>query len=815
MNGNLPTQARVVIVGGGIVGCSVAYHLTKLGWTDVVLLEQGRLSGGTTWHAAGLVGQLRTHRNLTALAQYSTDLYDTLEAETGLATGWKRCGSVSVARCEERMVQLMRSASMARAFGVEVERISPEEAGKLWPPMRTDDLVGAVWIPGDGSANPTDLTQALAKGARMGGARVFEKIRVTGIRTEGGAVSGVETASGDIACEIVVNCAGQWGREVGRMCGVTVPLFSCEHMYIVAKDIEGATPDLPVLRDPDGYTYFKEEVGGLVAGGFEPHAKPWGMDGIPADFEFSLLPDDWDQFEILMENSLLRVPALETAEIRQFINGPESFTPDNNFILGEAPELKNFFVNAGFNSMGIAAGGGAGKALAEWIAAGEPTMDLWPVDIRRFARFNGNDTWLQERVKEVLGLHYVMAWWNRELDSARPLRRSPLYDRLAAKGACFGTKMGWERANWFAPEGIEPKIEYSWGRQNWFPHSAEEHRATREAVTVFDQTSFSKYLVQGRDAEAVMQRLCANDVGGEPGRMVYTGLLNEKGGYEGDLTVTRWDANTYFVVSGSAQTTRDLDWIGRNIPEDAHAVVTDVTSAWSVIGVQGPNSRTLLARLTRADLSNDAFPFATMREIDLGYATVRAGRMTYVGELGWEIYVPTDFAVTVYDAIVGAGADLELRDAGYYALESLRVEKGFRAWGREVTPDYTPYEAGLGFAVRLDKKVPFIGRDALLRQKEAGVKRRLAFFTLDDPEALPLGGESILRDGETVGEITSAAYGHTLGCAVGLGYVHNEGGVDKAFIESGTYRIDIAGETFAARAHMRTPYDPKAERVRG
>ncbi|MFQ5620146.1 MAG: FAD-dependent oxidoreductase, partial [Rhodospirillales bacterium] len=781
----LPAQARAVIIGGGIVGCSVAYHLTKSGWNDVVVLEQGRLSGGTTWHAAGLVGQLRSHHNMTSLIRYSTELYDALEAETGLATGWKRCGSLTVARTQDRMIQLRRTAALARAFGVEAEVITPAEAGRKWPVMRTDDLAGAIWLPGDGKANPTDLTQALARGARKGGARVFEKTRVTGIAVENGAAAGVRTDAGDIACDVVVNCAGQWARQLGRLAGVTVPLHSCEHMYIVTKEIDGVTPDLPVMRDPDGYVYFKEEVGGLVLGGFEPQAKPWGMDGIPADFEFTLLPDDWDQFEILMENGLIRVPALEHAQVRQFINGPESFTPDSNFILGEAPELRHFFVAAGFNSMGISAAGGAGRALAAWIVEGAPAEDLWPVDIRRFAGFEGDDAFLKKRVSEVLGLHYQMPWPLRELETARPVRRSPVYDRLKAKGACFGSKMGWERANWFATGGAPAKMEYSWQRGTWFDRAAEEHRAAREAVAVFDQTSFSKFLLRGPDAEDVVQRLCANDMAVEPGRVVYTGLLNERGGYESDLTVTRLSGDAYFIVSGSSQTTRDQDWIRRNMPPEARASLTDVTPDYAVFGVMGPSARALLAGVAGDDLGNEAFPFATMRDIAIGRAPVRALRVTYVGELGWELYVPVESAPSVYDDLVRAGRELDLRDAGYYALDSLRLEKGYRAWGRDIGPDYTPLEAGLAFAVRLDK--PFTGREALVRQREQGLTQTLVQFVLDDPGPLLFGGELILRDGQSVGEVTSAAYGHTLGRSVALGWVRNTGGVDRAYIEAGAY----------------------------
>lgn len=808
----LPSHARVVIIGGGIIGCSVAYHLTKLGWTDVVLLEQGRLSGGTTWHAAGLVGQLRSHANMTGLIRYSTELYAGLEAETGLATGWKNCGSLSVARTDDRMTQLKRTAAAARAQGVAVEVISATEAGALWPVMEIADLKGAVWLPGDGKANPTDLTQSLAKGARNRGARIVEKVRVTGILTQDGRATGVRTDQGDIGAEIVVNCAGQWARKVGQMCGVTVPLHSAEHMYVVTGRIEGVHPDLPVMRDPDGYIYFKEEVGGLVMGGFEPEAKPWGMQGIPDDFEFALLPDDWDQFEILMENALIRVPQLAEAEIKQFYNGPESFTPDSNFILGEAPELRNFFVGAGFNSMGIASAGGAGRALAEWIVNGAPTLDLWPVDIRRFARFNNNGAWLHDRVKETLGLHYVMPWPNRELDTARPLRRSPLYDRLAAKGASFGSKMGWERANWFAGPGGRTGVEYSFNRQNWDGAVAREVRAAREAVAVFDQSSFAKLLVQGRDAARELNRICAAQVDVAPGRTVYTGLLNERGGYESDLTVLRLAQDRFLLVTGSAQAVRDMDWIGRNLDPAAHAFVTDVTSAYAVIAVMGPKSRDLLSRITPADLSNEAFPFGTVQEIDLGQGVGFANRMTYVGELGWELVVPTEMAASIYDLLHECGADLDLADAGYYAIESMRLEKGYRAWSRELTPDITPLEAGLGFAVGWDKP-DFIGREALLTAKAQGpVRRRIAQITLDDDSRMLWGGEAVLRDGQPVGELRSGFYGYTLGRAVGLAMIGNDAGVDAAFLGTGRWEIDMAGERLAARVHSVAAHDPKSER---
>lgn len=809
-----PTQARVVIIGGGIIGCSVAYHLTKMGWTDVLLLEQGQLSGGTTWHAAGLVGQLRSHANMTGLIRYSTQLYGELEAETGLATGWKQCGSLSVARTEDRMTVLKRTAASARAQGVEIDVITPQEAGKLWPVMAIDDLVGAVWLPADGKANPTDLTQSLAKEARNRGARIVERVRVTGITTQDGTVTGVRTSEGDVKAEIVVNCAGQWARKVGQMCGVSVPLHSAEHMYIVTGRIDGVHPDLPVMRDPDGYIYFKEEVGGLVMGGFEPHAKPWGMNGIPDDFEFSLLDDDWDQFEILMTNALIRVPQMETSEVKKFYNGPESFTPDNNFIVGEAPELKNFFVGAGFNSMGIASAGGAGRALAEWIVNGSPTLDLWPVDIRRFAAFNNNPRWLHDRVKETLGLHYAMPWPNRELDTARPFRRSPLYDRLAARGACFGSKMGWERVNWFAGEGRKPQTEYSFGRQNWHEAVGREMKATREAAGLYDQTSFAKLLMQGRDAARVLNRICAADINVEVGRSVYTGLLNSRGGYESDLTVMRLGPEKFLMVTGSAQAVHDADWINRNIPEGANAVLTDVTSAYAVLALMGPNARAILSRITSADLSNAGFPFATVREIDVGYATAYANRMTYVGELGWELIVPSEFAVGLYEALQEAGRDLGLVDCGYYALEGLRLEKGYRAWSRELTPDITPFEAGLGFAVAMDKPGGFIGREVLDGAKGKPLAKRIVQFTLDDGGSMLWGGELVLRDGRPVGEVRSAAYGHTLGRAVALALLEDAAGIDKAWLEQGRFEIDIASERHAATPHLRPVYDPASNRVK-
>lgn len=812
MAGALPSHARVVVIGGGIAGCSVAYHLTKLGWRDVVLLERRDVSCGTTWHAAGLVGQLRATENLTRLAKYGAELYERLEAETGQATGFRRPGSVSVARTAERMHELKRLASMARCFGVDVDVVTPSEAGRRWPLMRTDDLVGALWLPRDGRTNPIDTTLALAKGARQGGATILENTPVTAIRVRNGRVAGVATERGEIACEVVVNCAGMWAREVGRMAGVTVPLHASEHFYFVTEPIPGVAPDLPVLRDTDGYIYVREEVGGLLMGGFEPVAKPWGTDGIPADFAFSLLPEDWEHFQVLMEQAVIRIPALESAPVRRHVNGPESFTPDGRYLLGEAPECRNFFVAAGFNSIGIASGAGAGKAVAEWIVGGEPPMDLWDVDIRRVAPFQANPRYLRERTTEMVGAAYAVHWPFLQPVTSRGVRRSALHDRLAARGACFGVAMGWERANWYATPGMEAAYRYSYGRQNWFPCAAAEHRAVREAVGLFDQSSFTKLRLEGPDASAVLQRLCGNDVDVPVGRIVYTQMLNRHGGIEADLTVTRLAADAFLVVTAATAATHDADWIRRHLG-DARAVLTDVSSGHAVLGVMGPSSRALLARLTDADLSSAAFPFLASREIWLAATPVRAARITYVGELGWELYVATEFVAGVYDALVAAGEDLGLRHAGYHAMDSLRMEKAYRSWGHDLGCEETPLQAGLGFAVRLEKPA-FLGRDALLAQRERPLTRRLVVFLLDDPEPLLYHAEPIWRDGELVGRISSGAYGHTLGRAIGLGWVTHADGVSDQFVESGRWEVEVACERIPARAQLAPPYDPKSRRVR-
>ncbi|MBL8341520.1 MAG: FAD-dependent oxidoreductase [Rubrivivax sp.] len=829
MNAPLPTHARVVIVGGGIAGCSTAYHLARLGITDVLLLEQGKLTSGTTWHAAGLVGQMRPNRNQTRMSKYGIELYSTLEAETGLATGWKQCGSVNVARTPERLQVLKKQVALAKSFGVEVHLISPKEAGDRVPVMRTDDLQGAIWIPGDGKANPADLCMSLAKGARNRGVKIVEGVEVDVVLTEraGGhgaseRVAGVRTVQGDtVRCEVLVNCAGQWARQFGMKAGVTVPLYSAEHFYIVTDRIDGVHPMLPVMRDPDGYIYYKEEVGGLVMGGFEPQAKPWQVDPIPADFQFQLLGEDWDQFEILMTHAIHRTPCLETAKIKMLLNGPESFTPDGNFILGEAPELGNYYVCAGFNSAGIANSGGAGKLVAEWIAGGEAPVDLWDVDIRRFAPFMANRRALAARTGERLGLHYAMRWPRQELQTMRPLRTSPLYDLLATNRpagpagawcAEFGSKNGWERANYFKPTGAARPAD-TLGRPGWLGWVIDEQRATREAVAVYDQTSFGKLLLQGRDALAVLQRLCANEMDVPAGRMVYTALLNERGGFESDLTVMRLAADRFLIVTGSAQPVRDADWIRRHIGPDRFAVLTDVSAMTSVISVMGPQAGELMARVSPDDVTPAGLKFSHTKEIDLGHARVRAARMSYVGGPGYELYVPVEMARHVYLALHEAGRDLGaaddagrrrgLVDAGYYAIDALRIEAGRRAWGAELGPDETPFEAGLAFAVKLDKPSAFMGREALLKAQGQALRKKLLTFVFDDPTAYAWGGEAIVLDGETVGELSSVGYSPKAGACVGLGYVR--GAAAQAAHAGTPVQIDLWGEPKGARAFDRWP----------
>lgn len=811
-----PKDSHIVIIGGGIIGCSVAYHLTKLGFKDVVLLEQGTITGGTTWHAAGLVTQLRNNRTLIEISKYGVELYSTLERDTGHTTGFIQTGSVTVARNEGRMDELRKITSLGRAFGIEIEPISSSEAGEMWPLMRIDDLVGAIYIPKDGQTLPKETTEALAKAAVERGALFFENTKVLGIVRSRGAVTGLLTDKGNVKAEIVVNCAGMWAREVGLMCGVNVPLHAAEHMYLVTNPM-GIPLDIPSLRDPDEQIYFrvdKEQEGALLMGGFESVAKPWGMDGIPEDYSFSLLEPDWEHFKVFWDSAIHRVPAMKDAGINRFYVSAESFTPDNRYILGEAPELKNFFVAAGLNSSGIAAGAGTGKALAEWIVEGHPTMDLSEVDIRRFHGFENNSRYLFDRTVEVVGTMYGMHWPHRQPETARNVRLSPFHDRLKNQNACFGVATGWERPNWFAPINVEPRYEYSFGRQNWFPYSAEEHLAVRKGVGIIDQTSFSKFLLEGKDVEKVLQFICANEMCVPNGGVVYTQMLNHSGGIEADLTVTRISSNQYIIITSSASETRDFNWISNNIPDNSEAVLTNVTSAYAVLGLMGPRSREVLSALTESDVSNDAFPYMHSRELQIGCVKVRAVRITYVGELGWELYIPTEFATNVYDTIVAQGDMFGLRHVGFHAVDSLRIEKGYRAWGSDITDQETPIEAGLNFAVAYNKQDDFLGKEALLRQRADGIKQRLAMFILSDPAPLLLGDEPIYRDGEMVGRTTSGSFGHTFGRSIAIGYVQNQQGVDSVYVESGNYEIEIGSERWPATVSLKPLYDPSGKRVR-
>jgi 4-methylaminobutanoate oxidase (formaldehyde-forming) len=814
MTDPLPTQARVVIIGGGVIGCSIAYHLTKLGWSDLILLERKRLTSGTTWHAAGLVGQLRATLNLTKLAQYTTRLYAGLEAETGQATGFVQRGSISIATTGERLEELRRGAAMARTFGLEVHTVSARDILNKWPLLNVDDVVGGVFLPDDGQTNPIDTTMALARGATMRGAQIVENLTVDGILAERGRATGVITERGAIAAEYVVLAAGMWSRQLAAACGVAAPLQACEHFYAVTEPFSGLTSDLPVLRDPDHCAYFKEDAGKLLLGAFEPNAKPWAVDGVPADFEFGELAADMDHFMPILEDAMRRLPALQSVGIRRFFNGPESFTPDVRYLLGETPELRHLFVAAGFNSIGIQSAGGAGRVLAEWIVAGHPPMDLWDVDIRRLQPFQNNKTYLSMRVSETLGLLYAMHWPYRQYATARNIRQSPFFARLAERGACFGEVAGWERPNWFARNGVEPVYQYSYKRQNWFAFSAAEHNAVRNAVGLFDMTSFGKFLVQGRDAERVLQDICANDVAVVPGRVVYTQWLNARGGIEADLTVTRLSDTQFMVVTSAATTRRDFEWLCRHIPHGSHAVATDIGSGLAVLSLMGPNSRALLAKLTGADLSNQAFPFATSQLLELGAAPVRASRITYVGELGWELYIPTEFAALVFDTIIAEGDSHGLMLAGMHALDSCRIEKAYRHWGHDITDEDTPIEAGLLFAVKLNTNIDFTGRAALLHKRELQPTRRLVQFALEDPEPLLYHNEPIWLADRLVGRTTSAAYGHHLGRAIALGYVDNPDGLDAVRLDQGGFEIEIAGTRFAARASLRPLYDPHSARVR-
>jgi len=815
----IPARASAVVIGGGVIGSSVAYHLAKLGWSDVVQLERNQFSCGTTWHAAGLVGTMRANESHARLCEYSMAVLSELEAETGQSTGFRQVGSLTIAHSAARFEELKRVAAMNNAFGVtRVDMVTPEEIKSLYPYLETGDLLGGSWVAQDGTASPVDVTQAFVKGARGRGALCIEGVRVTGITQANGRVTGVITDQGEIQADYVVNCGGLWGREIGRMAGVNVPLHACENYTAHTEKLDDLPANLPVMRDHDKCAYYREDAGSLLVGAFEPNAVAWGQHGIPLDFAFEELEGHMDeQFMPVLEAAMHRVPMLQDVGWRSFFCGPESFTPDDQFHMGEAPELKNFYVACGLNSVGIQTSGGLGRALADWMDKGHAPMDLWGNDIRRMFPFQSTQKYIEERVTETLGLLYDNHYPYKQMETARNLRHSPLHEKLLERNACFGEAAGWERPNWFAAQGVTPEYEYSFGKQNWFEYNAAEHKAAREGVVLFDQSSFSKYLVQGRDACRVLQRVSSADVDVAPGKMVYTHWLNDRGGIEADLTVTRIAEDQFWIVSGASQTIKDLHWLKMNIGEDEFCCVSDITNAWAVLGVMGPGSRDLLSETLNHDMSTPSFPFGSFQPVELGMSRAWAARVSYVGELGWELYVPVDQARHGFDVLWEKGESHGLKLAGMHTLDSCRMEKKFVHYGHDVADQDTPLECGMGFVCALDKAIPFTGRDAILRQKESGsfMRKRLVQFLLQDPEAMLYHHEPILRDGVIVGHLTSGNYGHTLGGSVGLGYVEVEDNVTRDYLESGSFAIDVAGDHIPARASLGALYDPKAERMRG
>lgn len=811
----LPDRAQVVVVGGGIIGTSVAYHLAHMGMKDVLLLERDRLTSGTTWHAAGLMATFgSTSQTSTELRQYTRDLYSRLEAETGLATGLKQCGLIELAIEPGRLEEYRRVSAFNRHCGVEVHEISPREVAQLWPLARTDDVLAGFYIPADGRVNPVDVTMSLAKGARMQGVTIIEGVPVTGFLRERGTVAGVRTPQGDVEAEYVVNCAGMWARQLGELAGVSIPLQAAEHYYLLTEPIAEVDSSWPVLEDPASYGYYREEGGGLMLGMFEPVCAPWRVDGIPVDFSFGELPPDWDRMGPYLETTMARVPITEQIGIRKFFCGPESFTPDLLPIIGEAPELRNYFVAAGLNSIGILTGGGIGRTVAQWIIDGSPDIDITAMNIDRLHPYQANPEYRATRTVESLGLVYATHYPHRPTKTARRARLSPVHDKLAARGACFRDVSGWEGADWYAPEGVAPEVgELTWGRPHWFGYWEDEHLATRSGVIVMDMSFMAKFLVQGRDAGRELERISANQVAAEPGRITYTQWLNERGTLEADLTVTMLDDDQFFVVASDTAHRHAETWMRRHFG-DAHAYVTDVTSGYAQINVQGPLSRELMAAVTHADMSNEAFPFRAARYIDIGFARVLCIRITYLGELGYELHIPAEQAAAVYDRLVAAGRPLGLRHAGLKALASLRMEKGYRDYGHDIDNTDSVLEAGLGFAVALNKPGGFIGREAVLAQKANGpLTRRLVQVLLTDPEPLMFHAEVVSRNGRPAGYIRSASYGFTLGGAVGLAMIDADEPIDQKYLDSGEWAVRIGDAVYPARTSLRPLYDPASKRV--
>ncbi len=802
-------RAQVVIIGGGIIGCSTAYHLTKMGWQDVVLVEKGELTSGSTWHAAGLVGQLRSERNITRMLQYSVSLYEQLEEETGLNTGWNKCGCLHLASTKERMYELKKGATTARSFGLEMNIITPEEAYVLCPIISLDGIIGAAFIPSDGQADPAGITQAMARGARNRGAIIYRDTLVTGFEFDKKRVTAVKTSKGNIKCEIVVNCTGMWGYQVGKMMDVNIPLVPFQHQFLVTDVIQGLPPDLPTIRDKDNLLYYKKEVDGLVMGGYERNGIPWAIDGVSNDFVSQLLEPDFDHFQSLSDPAMKRTPCLETAGIVRLFNGPEAFTPDGNAIMGPGPGLDNCFVAVGFNAFGIAAGGGAGRMIAEWIIEGEPSLDIWPLDIRRFGPYHKSRSYNVERTREIYGKHYAIHWPNEEHDSARGVRRSPLYYPLREKGAVYGAKYGWERANWFAPKGVEPKDELTFEAPNWFEHVGNEHKAARERVVMIDQSSFCKFEIEGPGALEFLNWLAANNIDKPVGSVTYTQLCNARGTVESDITVARLAGDKFFLITGTAFGLHDAEWIKKHMPKDGSVIFRDVTSALAAINVIGPDARKLLEKVTQDDISNENFRFGKCKTLTVGYAPATALRVTYVGELGFELYIPTEFACHVYETLWEAGQDLGIANAGYRAINSLHFEKGYCYWGTELTPEYTPFDAGLDFCVALDKG-DFLGREALAKIKEQGPKWKLCTFTIDaDRPVMLRGSEPIIHRGRVVGITTSGGYGYTVGKTIAYSYIP----VEDANYDQG-YEIEVYMEMYPVTRHdNRTLYDPERKKI--
>jgi 4-methylaminobutanoate oxidase (formaldehyde-forming) len=799
-------RARAVVVGGGVGGCSILYWLARLGWTDVVLVERAELTSGSTFHSAGLVGQLRSSLSLTKMMMESVDLYRSLEDEVGLETGWREVGSLRLASSVERMEEISRQAGWAKTFGLPLELVSAEEARDLFPPMTTDGVIGAAYLPTDGYIDPSQLTFALAEGARRRGAEINQRTRVTGVRVRRGRVEAVETDQGEIETEVVIDAGGMYAREIGALAGVEVPIVPMAHEYLVTKPA-GLPLEMPTMRDPSLLVYFRPESGGLIMGGYERNCAPWGLDGIPADFNSRLLEEDWPRFEELMENAVRRVPSLAEMEVVRLINGPEAFTPDGEFILGPS-DVRGFWVAAGFCAHGLAGAGGMGKLVAEWIVEGTPSLDVWHMDSRRFGAAYRSPEHTLARTKEIYETYYDVKYPGHERQAGRPLRLSPAYARLQELGAAFGEKSGWERANWFEPNaarGDESLRPRGWAGKHWSPAIGAEHAACREAAALFDESSFAKLEVAGPGAAAFLERLSANRVARAVGRITYTQMLNARGGIECDFTVSRLAEDRFLIVTGTAFGQHDLAWIRQHAPEDGSVQVADVTSAYACLGLWGPNARDVLQPLTPADLANDAFPYMSVREIAVGAIPCRALRVTYVGELGWELYCPSEYGQRLWDALWAAGEPHGLVAGGYKAIDSLRLEKGYRVWGADITPEDTPFEAGLGFAVKLDEG-DFLGRDSLVRAGEP--TRILCCLTLEDPRAVALGSEPVRVGDELVGRVTSGGYGYTVGRSIAYAYLPAEhgAGTDVA--------VEIFGEWVAGIVADEPLYDPTGERIR-